>query len=63
MLLRRINHKGLTVIEYSVMITVIVAALIGMSVVIKRSLSGKWRGVGDQFGSGRQYEPGVTEVK
>jgi len=37
-----------------------VAALISMAVYTKRALSGKWRGVGDTFGHGRQYEPGVT---
>ena len=52
---------GLSTIEYAVLIAVIVAALVGMSFYIKRALSGKWRDVGDSFGFGRQYEPGVTE--
>jgi len=46
---------GLSTIEYAVLIAVIVAALVGMSVYLQRSLSGKWRSVGDTFGYGRQY--------
>ncbi len=42
-------------IEYAVMIAIIIAALIGISIYIKRGLSGKWREVGDTFGFGRQY--------
>ena len=47
-------------IEYAVLIAVVVAALIGMGLYAKRSLMGKWRGAGDAFGFGQQYEPGVT---
>jgi len=53
--------KGFLAMEQAVLITVVVAALVGMSFYIKRALSGKWRDVGDSFGFGRQYEPGVTE--
>ena len=47
-------------IEYAVLIAIVVAALLGMSVYTKRALMGRWREAGDTFGSGRQYEPGVT---
>ena len=59
---RRLAERGQSVIEYAVLIAVAVAALVGMSVYTKRALMGKWRTVGDTFGSGRQYEPGVTTV-
>ncbi len=51
---------GSLTIEYAVLTAIVVAAVIGMSVYTKRALSGKWREVGDVFGQGRQYEPGVT---
>lgn len=56
------RRRGQTALEYAVLIAVVVAALVGMSIYVKRSLSGKWREVGDTFGHGRQYEPGTTLV-
>ena len=50
-------------IEYAVLLAIVVAALVGMSIYMKRALSGKWRAVGDGFGFGRQYEPRVTRVQ
>ena len=52
--------RGQSVVEYAVLVAVVVAALVSMAVYTKRALSGKWRGVGDTFGHGRQYEPGTT---
>lgn len=54
------NKKGFLSIEYAVLIAIVVAALVGMSVYIKRSLCGKWRQAGDTFGYGRQYDPSTT---
>lgn len=51
------GHTGSLSVEYAVLIAVVVATLVGMSVVLKRGLSGKWRSVGDVFGYGRQYQP------
>lgn len=51
-----VKYKGSLSIEYAVLIAIVVAALIVMSLYIKRTLSGKWRQVGDGFGYGRQYE-------
>lgn len=50
---------GSLAIEYAVFIAVMAAALVGMAVYSMRALSGRWRDVGDAFGHGRQYEPGV----
>ena len=47
-------------LEYAVVVALVVSALIGMAVYMKRSLCGRWRQSADVFGSGRQYEPGVT---
>ena len=54
------GRNGTLSVEYSVLIAVVVAALVGLSVYMMRSVSGRWRQVGDTFGYGRQYEPGVT---
>ena len=60
--LRSLSSRGQGVIEYTILIAILVAVLVGMASYIQRSLAGKWRDVGDTFGSGRQYEPGVTAV-
>lgn len=44
-------------LEYAVLIAILVAALLGMSVYIKRAICGKMRGSADTFGYGRQYAP------
>jgi len=54
------DNRGQFAIEYAVLIAILAAALVGMAVYAKRALAGKWRAVGDTFGQGRQYEPGIT---
>ena len=53
---RKIYIKGVSVIEYSVVVAVVVAALLGMQIYLKRAISGRWRQAADTFGYGRQYE-------
>lgn len=48
--------------EYAVFIAVIIAALVGMQFYVKRAVCGRYRQAADVFGSGRQYEPNVTEI-
>lgn len=57
------SKKGSLMLEESLLIIIVVIALLAVSVVIKRGLCGKWRRAGDSFGYGRQYAPGITEVK
>jgi len=52
--------KGATVIEYAIIIASVAIALIGMSVYLKRAISGKWKQSVDVFGYGRQYGKDVT---
>ena len=54
--------RGQGALEYAALLAIVLAALLGMAVYMERSLCGRWRSVGDVFGSGRQYEPGVTRV-
>jgi len=56
------GRKSGTVLEYAALIAAVVAALIGMSYLIKGAICGKWREQADTFGYGRQYEPGKTTV-
>lgn len=61
---RKINKiKGAApIIEYAVLLSIIIAALITISAYLRRAVSSKWRQVGDTFGFGRQYEPSVTRI-
>ncbi len=54
--------KGTMALEYSVMIAIIVAALLGMQVYFKRAICSRWKESGDVFGFGRQYENGTTTI-
>ncbi len=55
-------RRGQSALEYAALAAIVAAALVGMSVYTKRALMGKWRTVGDAFGSGRQFEPARTVV-
>jgi hypothetical protein len=55
------KKKALSLIEYSTVIVVLVAALLGMQVFLKRAISGRWRQSADTFGFGRQYN--APEIK
>jgi hypothetical protein len=56
----RKNHQGQSLLAYVVLTAVIVAALVAMRVYFVRSIQEKYRQVGDVFGQGDQYGPGVT---
>ncbi len=53
-------RKGTSIIEYSLLIAIVVAALIGMQIYFKRAVCANWKVAGDVFGSGRQYDPAKT---
>ena len=54
--IRCFRQKGVSVLEYAALIAIVVAALLGMAVYFRRSLSGKWRQAADTFAGGRQYD-------
>jgi len=58
---KKINNRAVSVIEYSLIVAVVIAALLGMSIYFKRAISGRWRQAGDVFGYGRQYD--APEIK
>lgn len=56
---KKITVKGQNFIEYTLVISCIVGALLGMQFYVKRALQGRLRMAGDQIGE--QYEPGKME--
>ena len=54
-------RRGSLSIEYACLLAIVIAGLIGMSVYFTRALCSRWRGVGDGFGFGRQYELEITD--
>lgn len=48
-------------IEYTVVFSLIVAALFGMQVYLKRGMSGKMKSSADEIGGGFFYSPGATQ--
>lgn len=49
------NRRGLTLLEYTLLLIVVIAAFLGMQIYLKRALAGKWKDAADTFGYGRQY--------
>jgi Flp pilus assembly pilin Flp len=47
--------KGVSVLEYTILIAVILAAMLAMSIYLKRAITGKWKDSADAIGYGRQY--------
>ena len=58
----RNRRRGQSMIEYLMLLTIIIAALLSAQRFLKASLMGHWKAIADQYGSGRQYEPGRTVV-
>lgn len=47
--------KGLTILEFTLLIAAIVAALVAMQIYLKRGVVSKWKDAIDSIGGGRQY--------
>jgi Flp pilus assembly pilin Flp len=45
----------MTILEQAMLFAVVCAALIGMSIWLKRAVMGKFQEVGQKIGAGRQY--------
>ena len=53
-----LNKRGQSSLEYAVIITIIVAALIAMQVYVKRGVQGRLKQASDDIGA--QFSPGYT---
>jgi hypothetical protein len=50
------GKKGTFSLEYAAVIVIFVAALLTISVYIRRAICGRLKASGDVFGGGRQYQ-------
>jgi uncharacterized protein (UPF0333 family) len=50
-------RKGQGILDYILLLTIVVAALLIMGYYIRNSLSGKYREAADVFGQGETYIP------
>ena len=55
-----IKNRGVSTVEYMLVIAFILAAFAFFQKYIFRGISGKLHGVGDSYGYGRQYDPKRT---
>lgn len=55
-------RKGVSIIEYSLLIAIVIAALIGIQIYVKRAICSNWKNAGDVFGFGRQFQPDTTQI-
>ncbi len=56
----RKHSKSQSVLAYTALIGLVTAALVILSVYLRRSIQGRYRQSADVFGQGAQYEPGST---
>jgi len=54
--MRNKTLKAMSVVEYSLLVAIIMAALLGMQIYLKRAVCARWGQAADTFGFGRQYQ-------
>jgi len=54
--------RGMSVVEYAMVITLLVAAFMGIQIYLKRAICGRWRQTADTFGFGRQYNAPTLRI-
>jgi len=54
--MRNKTLKAMSVVEYSLLVAIIVAALLGMQIYLKRAVCARLGQAADTFGFGRQYK-------
>jgi len=55
------RKKGMSVVEYSLLIAIVIGGLLAMQIFIKRAVSGHWKEAGDVFGFGRQTDKSILK--
>lgn len=53
----------MSVVEYSLLVAIVIAALLAMQVYVKRAVSGRWKEAGDVFGFGRQTSKTILRTQ
>ena len=56
-----LKNTAASTLEYVLLITIILGAILVTQKYIVRGFAGRWKQVGDTFGLGRQYDPRVTK--
>ena len=56
------RHRGQSTAEYAIVISVVIAAVIGMQLYLKRGMQAKVKGVTDRFTAIRQANAGAVTV-
>jgi|GEM_PF-2995960 len=57
-----IGKKGVSAIEYAVIVLALTLALVAGYKYLRGAVSGKWKQGADAIGFGRQYDPATTTV-
>ena len=55
--------KGISIIEYAMLLAVAVTAFVGIQVYLNRAVYSRWKQSVDIFGFGRQYDAKETKVQ
>ncbi len=50
------RQKGVSIVETSMLLVIVIAVLLVMQIYVKRAINGRWKEAGDVFGFGRQQE-------
>lgn len=61
--MRRPGARGMTTLEFCVLMTVVIAAVAAMWRPIVGAIEGRWKQAGDGLGNGLQYEPNRTTIQ
>lgn len=60
-MIKRHRNRAVSTVEYAMLIIIILGGLFLMRKQIARAVMGRWKAVGDSFGQGQQYAPGITQ--
>ena len=55
------KKKAQAILEYIVLLLFVIGAILVFQKYVARAISGRWKAVGDSFGSGRQFDPNRTK--
>ena len=54
--------KAMSIIEYSLLVAIVAAAILGIQIYLKRAVCDHWRQSADVFGHGRQYDAPELQI-
>lgn len=57
-----LKRKGFSILEYTILVVAVLAALIVMRSYLQRAIMGRYRETADAFGFGRQFDPANTII-